>query len=134
MNADQRGWMRVIIASMLFAMPTTTQCTTAEEVTYALASDIEQKFPESDATTDDEAILNSILPFTRYISERGLCAVRSRVHLDLNPTPWRPATLVEALIEEGFPKGESTNVVTHHDDSYLLAEKNFTFGGMKFSR
>jgi len=134
MNADASRWIGQVALSVLCSLTATTQLATAEEFNYSLANEIEHKFPEPDAAVDDAGILESALLFTQTFQASKEGMLGPGVQMDHPPLPWRPPTFVEMVIEEGYFSDRGTKPLVRRDDSYLLAERDFTFGGMKFSR
>ena len=89
------------------------------------------------------------IPFSRHVailnSHARICSLRANlqarskkierfVPINSEYLPPSQPTVVERFIERGFPSGQANQKPAAWDDSYLLAEEGFTFGGLQFSR
>jgi hypothetical protein len=153
MNADGRRWIcrSLVVALISAAFLASAQ---SEEFQSKLGAEIERRFEDS-AIQVDNAPLEFGCEFSKYVASRLPVPVDSqqlRIHnrharwmmflpfyrsqrLDEPASLPRP-TFVERQIAKGFPSGEAAKGDEAPDDgySYLLAEDEFTFGGLTFSR
>jgi hypothetical protein len=146
MNADGRRWICHSLAFALFCVGPSA-LVQSEEFQSQLAAEIERRFEDTSLEVD-VAPLKFGCQFSEYVASWApvYIAKFSAGWLIVPPSHGSPSletaaslpqpTLVEAKIAKGFPSGEPAKPHEAHDDgySYLLAEEEFSFGGVKFSR
>lgn len=155
MNADQRGWivaagLAVVFTSMapyangdesLFLLTSRIEQLGGEEMTAGSSTAVEEESSQDDSLRYDELRLTGPV-HVDSITWR-LIRVGDGARLLVPAVGPAPITLDFAFppvfdwemkgIEKQYDH-PTTPTAPRRDDSYLLAEKNFTFGGMKFSR
>jgi hypothetical protein len=145
MNADKRrsnrGSLFLALLGSLFATPAISA-----DFKSQLGDEIERRF-EAASVDLDKSPIEFGCKFSEFTASRvklrgnvpGVMYLMTSHHHDYHleePASLPQPTIVETYIAKGFPSGEREKGIkkTLRDDSYHLAERKVTFGGLEFSR
>jgi hypothetical protein len=147
MNADARRWIRMMALTAIFSVAATAPHVKGEELQFLLTPLIErlgENAPASDsaAATDDQPNQDAPLQCDglHLTGDLHIESRKDRITAPANgPAPIRLEFQFQPVWNEGSERlfdypTQPTPPPSRRDDSYLLAERDFTFGGLKFSR